>query len=199
MKRISFYGDSFCATNSKDSWCNILAYKLDAEIYRFGVQGSSIWQTFLEFEKDKIKSDFMFFCWTEPSRLYHPTLPLTFSNKPIEGTDINVWDAATKYYRYLSYSEKDEISYKYALSWFDKSVLSKYNSSCKIIQTWSIVKFPIYLDTGFFLNETCMEYAQQRDYKKNYNFLFDPNHLTIEQNQNFAEKIYKIYKNNWID
>ena len=53
MKTIAFYGDSFCQSHRDDSWCVILAEKLQSSITRFGIGGSSIWTTFIEFEKDQ--------------------------------------------------------------------------------------------------------------------------------------------------
>jgi hypothetical protein len=199
MTTISFYGDSFCASTGIDSWCTILADKLEAKIIKFGRQGSSIWQTFLDFEKDRNESNlpnYLIFCWTEPSRLYHPELPLTAGNKPIPNTDIQIWNAAETYYKYLSYQEKDDIAYQYALNWFDKHILSQYESNSKIIQTWSLRKFNFELSTGFFLNETCFEFAADGDIN-NYKFnLNDPNHMSVEKNKEYADKLFKIY-NNW--
>ena len=128
MSTIAYYGDSFCASDKEDSWCVILADLLSSKIQRLGVGGSSIWHTFLDFDKDQKANnlaDYIVFCWTDSNRLYHPTLPLTVNNKPIPGTDTNIWKAADSYYKYLSFEDKDDIAYKYALQFFDQNVLQK--------------------------------------------------------------------------
>ena len=44
MSTIGFFGDSFCASNQLDSWCNILQQKLKCDrIRHFGEPGRSIW------------------------------------------------------------------------------------------------------------------------------------------------------------
>ena len=52
MKSIGFFGDSFCASNQPESWCNILQEKLGANRIRwFGNPGKSIWGVFFQFNK----------------------------------------------------------------------------------------------------------------------------------------------------
>ena len=52
MKSIGFFGDSFCASNQPESWCNILQDKLGADRIRwFGNPGKSIWSVFFQFNK----------------------------------------------------------------------------------------------------------------------------------------------------
>ena len=52
MKTIGFFGDSFCASNQPESWCNILQEKLGANRIRwFGNSGRSIWSVFFQFNK----------------------------------------------------------------------------------------------------------------------------------------------------
>ena len=40
LKTIGFFGDSFCADNHKNSWCNILSEKLGCTIINFGKPGN---------------------------------------------------------------------------------------------------------------------------------------------------------------
>ena len=52
MKTIGYFGDSFCASNQPESWCNILQEKLGAGSVRyFGNPGRSIWSVFFEYNK----------------------------------------------------------------------------------------------------------------------------------------------------
>ena len=55
MKTIGFFGDSFCASNQPESWCNILQEKLGANRIRwFGKPGNSIWSVFFQFNSDSL-------------------------------------------------------------------------------------------------------------------------------------------------
>jgi len=195
MKTITFYGDSFCASNQSDSWCVILAKKLNCSIKKLGIGGSSIWTTFLNFESDQKTndiSDYIVFCWTDETRLYHPNLPLTPNNKPIEGTDINIWQSAENYYKYLSFKEKDDIAYRYSLQYFDQNILKQYEKTKNIIQMWSMLPQKIILKSGIFINESCLMHSWNYDKNyKNKTVLNLSNHMTSEQNKQWAEKIFK--------
>ena len=50
---IGYFGDSFCANDTKYSWTDILANKLNAKIVNRGKVGSSIWTAILDFENLK--------------------------------------------------------------------------------------------------------------------------------------------------
>ena len=92
MKTIGFFGDSFCASNQPESWCNILQEKLGANRIRwFGNPGRSIWSVFFEYNKlieQNAVPDISIFCWTEPYRLYHPKHILSANTQPLEGVDL---------------------------------------------------------------------------------------------------------------
>ena len=101
MKSIGFFGDSFCASNQPESWCNILQEKLGADKIRwFGQPGKSIWSVFFRYN-DLIRRgavpDISIFCWTEPYRLYHPDLILSANTEPLEGVDPNVYKTLDNY------------------------------------------------------------------------------------------------------
>jgi hypothetical protein len=205
MKTIGFFGDSFCESNAKDSWCVLLAKMLNCQITNLGKGGASIWHTFIEFEK-KLKNntlpDILIFCWTEPYRLYHPQLPIAKGAVPIKGEDLNIYKAADMYYVYLQNYDKDELVYRYALKWFDLHELSKIKDK-KIVQMWSMRPFElagknndIILETGIFLNESMLMFAWNgvpKDIKFDINL---SNHMTIEQNKMWADKVYTTIKNN---
>ena len=104
MTSIGYFGDSFCESRDKDSWCVLLAEKLDAEIVHWGRGGASVWSTFMAYENVKKSNsipDISVFCWTEPYRLYHPRLPIAKGAVPIPGEDERVYEAADMYYVYL--------------------------------------------------------------------------------------------------
>jgi len=198
MKTIAYYGDSFCASDRNDSWCVLLADWLGCNIMRLGIGGSSIWSTFLEFEQDQKTgslADYIIFCWTDSHRLYHPTLPLTPQNQPIAGTDPAVWKAADDYYKYLSFQHKDNIAYSYALQWFDKKILHNIKENNTIVQMWSMLPFKIKLESGIFLEESCLVHSWDGDLNfKNDVDLDLSNHMTVQQNESWAKKIYDRIK-----
>ena len=105
MKTIGFFGDSFCASNQPESWCNILQNKLGAKRIRwFGEPGRSIWTTMMKFNKlieTEQVPDISIFCWTEPYRLYHPELILTANTEPLEGVDPKIYKALEDYWKYF--------------------------------------------------------------------------------------------------
>ena len=103
MKSIGFFGDSFCASNQPESWCNILQQKLGANRIRwFGNPGRSIWSVFFQYNKlieQNNVPDISIFCWTEPYRLYHPSLILSANTQPLEGVDPNVYKTLDDYWK----------------------------------------------------------------------------------------------------
>ena len=78
-----------------------------------------------------------------------------------------------------------------------------YIKEKKIVQMWSMRPFElagknndIILETGSFLNESMLMFAWNGVPKE---FKFDinlSNHMTVEQNKLWADKVYTIIKNN---
>ena len=202
MKSIGFFGDSFCASNEPDSWCNILQTKLGCDRIRwFGKPGRSIWSVFFQFnkliEQDRIP-DISIFCWTEPYRLYHPELILSANTQPLEGVDPNVYKTLDNYWKYLHNYDKDEMAYEYAIKHYDQNILSKVNS--EIVQMWSFKPFEtadkdagIQLMTGKFINESMFAFSKSAGEKDGWG-AGTINHMTIEQNQQWADKVYDRIK-----
>ena len=199
MNTIGFFGDSFCESQANDSWCVLLAQKLNARVINWGKGGASIWRTFMEYESLKQINeipDISIFCWTEPYRLYHPTLPIAKGAVPIKGEDKEIYKAADMYYVYLQNYYKEELAYSYALQWFDRHVLS--DNPKKVLQTWSIKPFElagrdveIDLQTGTYVNESMLEFAWGGKTPKE-GFKFDiglSNHMTTEQNAQWCAKM----------
>lgn len=201
MKTIGFFGDSFCESKEPHSWCVLLANRLGQEIKHMGRGGAAIWHTFMAFERLAEASDLpdtMVFCWTEPYRLYHPTVPLAKGAVPYPGPDQNLWKAADMYYVYLQDYRKDELAYRYAVQWFDQHELAKVKDK-KIIQMWSMKPFEltnrrcdIRLQTGEFIDESMLDHAWGgKTPEPGFKFDIDlANHMTVEQNKQWAEKIY---------
>ena len=200
MSTIAYYGDSFCASDKKDSWCVILADLLESKIQRLGVGGTSAWHTFLDFDNDiknRNLANYSIFCWTDSRRLYHPSLPLTPGNKPIEGTNIDIWKAADSYYKYLSFQDKDDIAYRYALQFFDQKVLHQFEHKTTIVHMWSMLPHDINLQSGVFINESCLIHSWDGDINhKGKVDLNLSNHMTTAQNKSWANKVYQRIRSN---
>ena len=193
MKSIGFFGDSFCASNQSESWCNILQEKLGAAKIRwFGNPGKSIWSVFFQYNKlieQNAFPDISIFCWTEPHRLYHPEFVLSIGTQPLEGVDPNVYKALDDYWKYLHDIDKSELSYEYALKHYDQNILSKVSS--EIVQMWSFKpNMDIKLTTGTFIDESMFDFSKSAGVKDGWG-IGKINHMTVDQNQQWAEKVYE--------
>ena len=201
MNTIGYFGDSFCESQKKDSWCVLLADRLNSKVTHWGIGGASIWHTFMEYEKllrlDKLP-DTLVFCWTEPYRLYHPETPLPKGVVPYPGPDENLWKAADMYWVYLQNYRKDELAYRYALQWFDQKELPKAKDK-KIIQMWSMKPFELSgepcdlkLQTGMFIDDSMLMFAWGgKTPEPGFKFDIDlANHMNVEQNEQWAQKVY---------
>mgnify|MGYP003117991958 FL=1 len=206
MKTIGFFGDSFCASNQPESWCNILQQKLGARRIRwFGEPGRSVWNTMIKFNRlidTNQVPDISIFCWTEPYRLYHPKLILTANTEPLEGVDPKIYKALEDYWKYFQNYEKDEMTYEYALKYYDQHILSKVDS--QIVQMWSFKPFEtnnkdagIKLQTGVVIDESLMSFSKEgKDDSLRIRGIVNEcdvgiNHMTIAQNQEWANKVYE--------
>ena len=210
MKTIGFFGDSFCAGREPESWCVLLANQLNARITHWGEPGRSIWTTFFKFNKlNKTNRlpDICVLCYTEPYRLYHPSVILSANTEPAEGVDPKIYEALEQYWTHLHNYDKDELAYEYAVKWFDHDVLSKIKNKT-IVQMWSFRPFEtagkdadIKLKSGIFIDESMLSFSKQdceaeNSKKSGAINLCDKgiNHMTIEQNKLWADKVYKKIK-----
>jgi len=197
MKTIGFFGDSFCASNQPESWCNILQKKLGCSKPRwFGEPGRSIWSTMFKFNKlieQDCVPDISVFCWTEPYRLYHPELILSLNTESLEGVDPTVYKALNDYWKYLHSTEKDDMVYEYALKHYDQSILAKLENTT-VVQMWSFKpEADIKLETGTFIDESMFAFSKLAGEKDGWG-IGTINHMTEEQNQQWAEKVYGRFR-----
>ena len=196
MKTIGFFGDSFCADHRQGSWCNLFAEKIGCGTpVCYGLEGDSIWGTFIKFNKrisEGTVPDICVFCWTEPYRMYHPTLPLTINVTQKSDNDSHVYKALDDYWKYLHHPDKDEMAYEYALKYYDRNVLSTVDK--KIIQTWSFMPFEtsnkdagIELQSGLFVDKSLYRTAAEdrADIK-------EMNHMSLELNVEIAGLLVNI-------
>jgi len=201
MTTIGYFGDSFCAGREPESWCVLLAEKLQAKVSTWGEPGRSIWSAMMKYNllhSQGALPDVCVFCWTEPYRLYHPELILSANTQPLPDVDPRVYETLDNYWKYLHSYDKDEMSYAYALQYFDKEILSK--SKSKIVQMWSFKPFEtagkdakIRLQTGIFINESMFAFSKKDGEKDGWG----PgtiNHMTVEQNKEWSNKVYELVK-----
>ena len=198
MRTIGFFGYSFCESNQPESWCNILQEKLGCDrIRHFGEPGRSIWSVFFKFNSLILKKqvpDISVFCWTEPYRLYHPRLILSANTEPMEGVDPDVYRTLEDYWKHLHSYEKDEMAYEYALRYYDQNILSKVDK--KIIQMCSFRPFEtagkdagIRLQSGIFIDESMFTFSKSEGEKDGWG-VGTINHMTVEQNKQWAQRVY---------
>jgi|TARA_B110000495_G_C22963048_1_gene564627 hypothetical protein len=142
--------------------------------------------------------DISVFCWTEPYRLYHPKHILSANTQPLEGADPNMYKALDEYWIHLHSYDKDEMAYEYALKHYDQNILSEVNS--EIVQMWSFKPFEtadkdanIELTTGTFINESMFAFSKSTGEKDGWG-IGTINHMTVEQNQQWADKVYGRFR-----
>ena len=199
MKSIGFFGDSFCAGREPESWCVLLANKLEANIVHWGEPGKSIWSTFFSFERAKHFNripDYSVFCWTEPYRMYHKELVLSANTERLPHVNPKIYDALDDYWVYLHDYKKDELAYTYSLKHFDSQILSSVKDKTQIVQMWSFRPFEtankdagIKLTTGTFIDESMFAFSKSAGEKDCWG-VGTINHMTVEQNQQWADKVY---------
>jgi hypothetical protein len=188
--KIGFFGDSFCSEISSlqnigryDTYIKKIKNHYNAKIVSLGVNGSSYWDTILQqFEPFKQNlPDVCVFVWTEPNRLYHPTIRSinhgsAQSQKIKHGlpgtTYYNTWKSAEQYYIYLHDMEKARLEHLAALYYFDKVILPQYNS--KFIHMWS---FESAYDWTTGVEIKSPLYSVIADKDQGFKFDLTPNHI----------------------
>ena len=145
------------------------------------------------------------FCWTEPYRLYHKELILSANTERLPHVNPKIYDALDDYWVYLHDYKKDELAYTYSLKHFDNQILSSVKDQTRIVQTWSFRPFEtagrhpnIQLSSGEFIDESMFNFAKSNQGSKSSQAILPDwnntgliNHMTIEQNQQWADKVYE--------
>jgi hypothetical protein len=182
---------------------------LNAQITHWGEPGRSIWSTFFKFNqlnKANKLPDICVLCYTEPYRLYHTSLILSANTEPVEGVDPKIYEALEQYWIHLHNYDKDELSYEYAVKWFDHDVLSKIKNKT-IVQMWSFRPFEtagkdadIKLKSGTFIDESLYASSlSENTTSEGVTMSWGSgiiNHMNEEQNKHWADKVYTAIKNN---
>jgi len=195
-KTIGFFGDSFCADITDNSWTTLLANKLQAEIINVGKSGSSIWTAILNFIELETVPDYSIFCWTHPRRLYHPSKIATPRN--IEKSHFG--EVAEKYFVYFWNDKKENLNYKWTLEYFDRNLLHKVEQNTKIVQAFSFkpedyhsAEHNVKLQSGMILNDSLLKFSGHPIETHMYMskaFKKLKNHMSVEKNQQLAEHFY---------
>jgi hypothetical protein len=195
--KIGFFGDSFCSEISNlhsigryETYIKKIKNHYDATVVNLGVNGSSCWDTILkQFDpfKDSLP-DVCIFVWTEPNRLYHPSIrSISYGatqhqkiKHGIPGTDYyNTWKAAEQYYKYLHDPAKAQLENLAVLYYFDKIILPQYKS--KFIHMWSFN--PVYDWTSGTEIKTPL-YSIIADKDEGFKFDLTPNHIAGDDKNN---------------
>ena len=113
-----------------------------------------------------------------------------------------MYQALEQYWIHLHNYDKDEMAYEYALKYYDQNILSKVES--EIVQMWSFKPFEtagkdagIKLTSGLFIDESMLSFSKQNNFDESWKSAgvinhcdLGINHMTVEQNQRWAQKIY---------
>jgi hypothetical protein len=147
--KIGFFGDSFCSVKEIDgfhvysTYIKKLEKQYNANIVSLGVKGSSIYDIILlqlpELLETSGYPDICVFVWTNNNRIFNKKFrSLNISSVfNLPAKNLEVWDAAKKYYNYLLDEDLNELQYKAVLAYFDNTVLSTFPKTTKIIHLWS--------------------------------------------------------------
>jgi hypothetical protein len=114
----------------------------------------------------------------------------------LDGVDPNLYKALEQYWIHLHDYDKDELAYEYALKYYDQNVLSTLEDKT-IVQMWSFRPFEtagkdagIKLETGTVIDESIFAFSKGAIVKDGWG-IGTINHMTVEQNQQWAEKVYQ--------
>ena len=193
MQTINFCGDSFCQKESDNnyslSWTTLLADKLNASITGWGGSGSAPEHAIQTFDATV---DYTVFCWTDPNRLYvNPDYSAIMGHlhhliHQLGGLHNNIQKAAYAYYKYLHNIPIAKQRYMRELYWFDKVILSKYKGIVVHISCFhTIYQFTNGINIPDLLYESPL--SREGNHKEQI-----ANHLTIQENIELANKIYKV-------
>jgi hypothetical protein len=153
MTTLGFFGDSFCAARTSEhslakgyqTYIDIVADKLAADIVHLGYPGTSVWDLVLKQLNPLIETntlpDVLVFCWTNPPRIYHPTVRgmniqnISVARPPLE--EQPYWAAADQYFKCLLDFDKNELEYRALMYYVDTVILPQIPEDRKIIHLWS--------------------------------------------------------------
>lgn len=172
MKKIGFFGDSFCRSIKNDhssshgyeTYIEKLSNNLEAEIVHLGVGGSSVWDCVLLQFQETVKTevpDICVFVWTESHRLFHRTFRnLNFSSietSDLKKKNIKLYNASVNYFHHLYDCEKHDLEYISLLHYVDKQILPRYKNT-KFIHLWSFKDSVMYRwENGVEIRPALME------------------------------------------
>ena len=182
MRTISFCGDSWCAGLKTNSWCNLLADRLNSRIKVRGKPGTAYEYAIKSFDPT---SDVTVFLWTEASRLYHKDFKCTYNNKIRRFDNMKTVEllsaSAEIFYRTFYTKDFFEELQMRSLYWFDNEVLSKYKGLA--IHIFCFEK------TYHFSNGINVDHIMHTQNAKEAAY---DNHLSLVDNKLFSDKLFTI-------
>jgi len=181
IKKIGFFGDSFCATTDypgstdHDTYIKKLSYHYNAKIVYTGHGGSSIYDMFLIQLKKYLEYEIPDVCvlvWSSPDRLFHRNVRNInfrsattedkhryFFKEKSEEVDY-VWNAAKEYYTHLADLEVINLQYVSVLKYIDEVFLPTIKDKTKIIHLFSFDNYKFKFTTGVQINPPLINLSQ---------------------------------------
>ena len=201
---IEFYGDSFSADTH--GWPSILATKLSSDLNNHSVSASSITETIVSLKDKDSFGDIVCITVSSPDRIYHPNYLIHYSlagdrpaitlagDRPaimprglVNPPTKELESAVKYYYTYLENDINRNIRYECQFNWMLNLTNNHPNTKFILIPCFensdivcekfnAIITSPVLIDI----------------WKSNSRSMPDVNHLTIKQNKQFADQIYKL-------
>ena len=147
MKKIWFFGDSWCASGQKGTWTNLLAVKNDCSIAHLGIAGLSLQgtvQDFLDHVDFIQKEDIVVFVYTtifrwrfQNSCFNYSVWDLDTMNGEHQSITEEQMNAYKKYTMYLSHKKEESLRGACYINY-----LINYNLPCKAIHIPAFGDFP---------------------------------------------------------
>lgn len=216
--KITFFGDSFSAENSKfnlnfKTYISLLETEFNTKISIKSKGGCSHWDIIInQFlpETDNLP-EVCIFTWPDENRFFHRTVrnirlneAVCYSEKKYKilepgynfGMYKNEWRAAEMFYKYLFDRQKNDLEYRSSLLYFDEVILKNFSNK-KFIHLWSFNKKHEWKNT-VALDEPLITMAErlipnyhEPNYLEARNKNYEaPNHLpTQELNDHVFEKV----------
>lgn len=161
-KRVLVIGDSFTdILGSHYSWLNRLRVHFNWEITNKSIPGSGSHYAFHTFMNNKDDFDICIFGWSEPTRLFHESVPNLNSSEATRQTHMQQWQkdiyrAAQHYYMHLVNDEMERYKNAALLYWLDDYLEKNYTDKYFI----HFHCFPVY---NWYSQESVFELIKDMD------------------------------------
>lgn len=217
--KVAFIGDSFCSSEAKHSWLEIVANNLGAEPICRGRGGISIGQAYFDLINHLDDADIYFMLYTDSRRLFNGHLyPLNtvscldFEQRSLGGmithntsiySDANIWDAGLKYFKYIYHEPYHELIHELIIKKCDE-ILTQHILLNPHKRVFHFHCFPANCTSYNFTSGPCCRetlFDLITRYRINLSDNYE-NHMTIELNSILAECICTLLNKDsgkWFD